>query len=232
MWIHDHLRIQVDSFFLQFISDGGETALSFSKNGRVFGVAFRLAGSTLAGRALYPHVLCKNCSVSLNLDSQGVSWYPGPPGYCPLPMVPSANRSQAPFPPSHKKDCEVCFLWSYLNLLYLPPRKLVKWAVGVFQMIFCISVFHSLSSPGVDDGWHAGFWKEPLGWEPHGQEPREALQCAQHELYPSLHEGEHMTEKNPDIKGLQMICIVTMSVYRYNSHPGFIRFTHLPDFFF
>lgn len=98
------------SFFLQFISNGEETELSFSKNGRFLGVAFRLAVSTLAGRALYPHILCKNCSVSLNLDSQGVTWYPGPLGYCPLAMLPSAHRTRAPRPPSHRKDCEVRFL--------------------------------------------------------------------------------------------------------------------------
>ncbi|TSQ35293.1 Heterogeneous nuclear ribonucleoprotein U-like protein 1 [Bagarius yarrelli] len=93
-----------------FISDSGETELSFSKNGRFLGVPFRLAGSTLGGRALYPHVLCKNCSVSLNLDSQGLTWYPGPPGYCPLVMLPSEHRIQAPLPPSHRKDCEVLLM--------------------------------------------------------------------------------------------------------------------------
>ncbi|KAB5565460.1 hypothetical protein PHYPO_G00241820 [Pangasianodon hypophthalmus] len=105
-----------------FISDGGETELSFSKNGRFLGVAFRLSGSTLAGRALYPHVLCKNCSVSLNLDSQGVTWYPGPPGYCPLPMLPSALRPQAPLPPSHRKDCEV------LMMVGMPGSGKSHWA--------------------------------------------------------------------------------------------------------
>ncbi|KAK3526697.1 hypothetical protein QTP70_032082 [Hemibagrus guttatus] len=93
-----------------FISDGGETELSFSKNGLFLGVAFRLAGSVLAGCALYPHVLCKNCSVSLNLDPQGMTWYPGPPGYSPLAMLPSAHRTQAPLPPSHRKDCEVMMM--------------------------------------------------------------------------------------------------------------------------
>ncbi|KAK2834257.1 hypothetical protein Q7C36_014958 [Tachysurus vachellii] len=107
-----------------FISDCGETELSFSKNGLFLGVAFRLAGSILAGRALYPHVLCKNCSVSLNLDPRGVTWYPGPPGYCPLPMLPSAHRSQAPLPPSHRKDCEV------LMMVGMPGSGKSHWAVS------------------------------------------------------------------------------------------------------
>ncbi|XP_060771191.1 heterogeneous nuclear ribonucleoprotein U-like protein 2 isoform X2 [Neoarius graeffei] len=105
-----------------FISDGGETELSFSKNGHFLGVAFRLTGSALAGRALYPHVLCKNCSVSLNLDSQGETWYPGPPGYCPLPVLPSAHRTQAPLPPAHRKDCEV------LMMVGMPGSGKSYWA--------------------------------------------------------------------------------------------------------
>ncbi|MBZ5782114.1 SPRY domain-containing protein, partial [Klebsiella aerogenes] len=55
-------------FLIQFISETGEATLSFHKNGHSLGVAFRLTSSALRGQALYPHVLCKNCSVSINLD--------------------------------------------------------------------------------------------------------------------------------------------------------------------
>lgn len=177
-------------FYFQFISDGGETELSFSKNGRYLGVAFRVVGSSLAGRALYPHVLCKNCSVSLNLDSQGVAWYPGPPGFCSLTMVPSADRTRAPLSPSHRKDCEVQYLSSYLDRLHRSHLKALS-----FLIICCISIFHTFSFSGADDGWHARFWKEPLGREPHGHKPREALQRAKHKRYPSLHEGEQKKDK-------------------------------------
>ncbi|XP_072524375.1 heterogeneous nuclear ribonucleoprotein U-like protein 2 [Salminus brasiliensis] len=92
-----------------FISEGGEAELLFYKNGRSLGVAFCISSSTLAGRALYPHVLCKNCSVSLNLE-QGAVWYPGPLGYSPLHVIPSAQRTRGPLPPSHRKDCEVLMM--------------------------------------------------------------------------------------------------------------------------
>ncbi|KAF7702319.1 heterogeneous nuclear ribonucleoprotein U-like protein 2 [Silurus meridionalis] len=105
-----------------FISDSGETELSFSKNGHFLGVAFRLADFTLAGRALFPHVLCKNCSISLNLDSQDVPWYPSPPGYCSLAVLSPANRIQAALPPLHRKDCEV------LLMVGMPGSGKSHWA--------------------------------------------------------------------------------------------------------
>uniref|UniRef100_A0A8B9HQV5 Si:ch211-107m4.1 n=1 Tax=Astyanax mexicanus TaxID=7994 RepID=A0A8B9HQV5_ASTMX len=93
-----------------FISDCGEAELLYYKNGRSLGEAFRISSSILAGRALYPHVLCKNCSIALNLDPEGVMWYPGPPDYCPLPVLPSAQRTRGPLPPPCRKDCEVLMM--------------------------------------------------------------------------------------------------------------------------
>ncbi|KAF5897589.1 heterogeneous nuclear ribonucleoprotein U-like protein 2, partial [Clarias magur] len=132
-----------------FISDGRETELSFSKNGRVLGVAFRLADFTLAGRALYPHVLCKNCSVSLNLDSQGGTWYPGPPGYCPLPELVSVHRTQAPLSPSHRKECEV------LMMVGMPGSGKSHWAENHiaknpekrYNMLSTNSILHCMRLP-------------------------------------------------------------------------------------
>ncbi|XP_076861988.1 heterogeneous nuclear ribonucleoprotein U-like protein 2 [Brachyhypopomus gauderio] len=93
-----------------FIGEDGQAELSFHKNGHSLGMAFHLGPSSLAGRALYPHVLCKNCSVSVNLDLQGAVWYPGPPGYCPLPSLPRALRTRGPMPPAHRRDCEVLLM--------------------------------------------------------------------------------------------------------------------------
>ncbi|XP_026862969.2 heterogeneous nuclear ribonucleoprotein U-like protein 2 isoform X1 [Electrophorus electricus] len=93
-----------------FIGEGGQAELSFHKNGRSLGVAFRLGPASLAGRALYPHVLCKNCSVSVNLDPQGAMWYAGPPGYCPLPTLPPTLRTRGPVPPPHRRECEVLLM--------------------------------------------------------------------------------------------------------------------------
>ncbi|XP_062846460.1 heterogeneous nuclear ribonucleoprotein U-like protein 2 [Trichomycterus rosablanca] len=93
-----------------FISEAGQAELSFSKNGHHLGVAFHLDDYMLAGRALYPHVLCKNCSVSLNLDPGGTAWHPGPSGYCPFPALPSTQLTRASLSPSHRKDCEMLMM--------------------------------------------------------------------------------------------------------------------------
>ncbi|XP_030621320.1 heterogeneous nuclear ribonucleoprotein U-like protein 1 [Chanos chanos] len=104
------------------LSEGSEVELSFYKNGFGLGVAFRLSSSTLGGRALYPHVLCKNCSISVNLSSTGEPWYPGPPGYCPLAALPPEQRTRAPPPPTLKSECEV------LMMVGMPGAGKTHWA--------------------------------------------------------------------------------------------------------
>ncbi|XP_048087102.1 heterogeneous nuclear ribonucleoprotein U-like protein 1 [Alosa alosa] len=90
-----------------WISDTEESELSFYKNGLSLGVAFRLEPSQLKGHTLYPHVLCKNCSVSLNLDPVGAPWYCGPVGFTPLPALQHHERTRAPQPPASREECEV-----------------------------------------------------------------------------------------------------------------------------
>lgn len=113
-----------------------------------------------------------------------------------------------------------------------PLKQVDQWCFSDDLWLFH---FHSFSSSGADVGWNARFWKEPLGWEPQSQEPREALQCAKHKLCPSLDEGEHKTEKNKptilkDCNYTVLSIEITMSVYRYNSYAILIRFTQLPDY--
>lgn len=93
-------------FLIQFISETGEATLSFHKNGRSLGVAFRLTSSALKGQALYPHVLCKNCSVSVNLDPD-TPWHPFPAGFCTLAVLPPGQRTRASLPTASKSECEV-----------------------------------------------------------------------------------------------------------------------------
>ncbi|XP_049330797.1 heterogeneous nuclear ribonucleoprotein U-like protein 2 isoform X6 [Astyanax mexicanus] len=133
-----------------FISDCGEAELLYYKNGRSLGEAFRISSSILAGRALYPHVLCKNCSIALNLDPEGVMWYPGPPDYCPLPVLPSAQRTRGPLPPPRRKDCEV------LMMVGMPASGKSHWVQKHvaknpekhYNVLSTNSILHCMRLPG------------------------------------------------------------------------------------
>ncbi|XP_016336671.1 heterogeneous nuclear ribonucleoprotein U-like protein 2 isoform X1 [Sinocyclocheilus anshuiensis] len=104
-----------------FISETGEAMLSFHKNGRSLGVAFHLNSSTLGGQDLFPHVLCKNCSVSVNLDPEA-PWHPFPAGFCTLLTLPHAQSTRALLPTASKSDCEV------LMMIGLPGSGKTHWA--------------------------------------------------------------------------------------------------------
>ncbi|KAL1262363.1 hypothetical protein QQF64_007628 [Cirrhinus molitorella] len=104
-----------------FISETGETTLSFHKNGLSLGVAYHLNSSTLGGQALYPHVLCKNCSVSVNLDSD-TPWHPYPTGFSTLLALPPGQRTRALLQTASKSECEV------LMMVGLPGSGKTHWA--------------------------------------------------------------------------------------------------------
>lgn len=114
------------------IDETGEATLSFHKNGRSLGVAFHLNSSVLEGQALYPHVLCKNCSVSVNLDPDA-PWYPFPAGFSALSTLPPGQRTRAPLPAASKSDCEVLMMvgmpgsgkthWAQAHILQNPSKR-------------------------------------------------------------------------------------------------------------
>ncbi|XP_073676843.1 heterogeneous nuclear ribonucleoprotein U-like protein 1 [Garra rufa] len=104
-----------------FVSETGEVTLSFHKNGCSLGEAFHLNSSTLGGQALYPHVLCKNCSVSVNLNPE-TPWHPYPAGFSTLLALPPGQRTRALLPTASKSECEV------LMMVGLPGSGKTHWA--------------------------------------------------------------------------------------------------------
>ncbi|XP_010896671.2 heterogeneous nuclear ribonucleoprotein U-like protein 1 [Esox lucius] len=98
--------------------------LSFHKNGRPMGVAFHLSPAALSGCVLYPHVLCKNTSVTLNLNPISPPWYLGPAGYSPLPSLPADHWIRNANPPTSKQQCEV------LMMVGLPGSGKTHWAMA------------------------------------------------------------------------------------------------------
>ncbi|KAM4621135.1 heterogeneous nuclear ribonucleoprotein U-like protein 2 isoform 2-T2 [Polymixia lowei] len=110
-----------------FFSRHGAVELSFHKNGRPMGVAFCLGASVLRGRALFPHVLCRSCSVRFHLDPTAPSWYPSPPGYTPLVALPVGDRLRAPLAPTSRRQSEV------VMMVGLPGSGKSHWAKAYME---------------------------------------------------------------------------------------------------
>uniref|UniRef100_H3ALN7 Heteroous nuclear ribonucleoprotein U like 2 n=1 Tax=Latimeria chalumnae TaxID=7897 RepID=H3ALN7_LATCH len=102
--------------------EGEEVELSFSKNGQDLGIAFKISKESMADRALYPHVLCKNCAVELNFGQKEAPFFPIPEGFAFLQDVPLEDRLRAKLPPKSKEECEV------LMLVGLPGAGKTHWA--------------------------------------------------------------------------------------------------------
>ncbi|KAF3838548.1 hypothetical protein F7725_010316 [Dissostichus mawsoni] len=106
----------------QSFSSDGAVELSFHKNGGLMGQAFSLDASLLLARPLFPHVLCKGCSVRFLLDPTAPPWYPGPPGFTPLAALSAGQRERAALPPTSRAQGEV------LLMVGLPGSGKSHWA--------------------------------------------------------------------------------------------------------
>ncbi|CAM4612323.1 unnamed protein product [Leuciscus chuanchicus] len=131
-----------------FISETGEATLSFHKNGRSLGVAFHLTSSALRGQALYPHVLCKNCSVSVNLDPDA-PWHPFPAGFCTLVTLPPGQRTRTTLPTTSKSEYEVLMMvgmpgsgkthWAQAHMLQNPRKR--------YSLLSTVSILNCMREP-------------------------------------------------------------------------------------
>ncbi|XP_029020612.1 heterogeneous nuclear ribonucleoprotein U-like protein 2 [Betta splendens] len=131
--------------YASFSTDGA-VQLSFHKNGRFLGVAFSLAATVLQGRPLFPHVVCKSCSVRFHLDPTAPPWYPCPPGFTLLPALPARQRVRATSVSFSTAQCEVLLLvglpgsgkshWSK-NHMKQHPEKQYK-LLGTEELLTCM----------------------------------------------------------------------------------------------
>ncbi|XP_054872722.1 heterogeneous nuclear ribonucleoprotein U-like protein 2 isoform X2 [Amphiprion ocellaris] len=131
--------------YASFSSDGA-VELSFHKNGRFMGVAFTLDASVLLGCALFPHVLCKSCSVRLLLDPTTPPWYPEPPGFTPLAVLRADQRVRSTSAPSCRAQCEVVLmvglpgsgktLWARTHMKQHPEKQYKL--LGTEELLACM----------------------------------------------------------------------------------------------
>ncbi|XP_056126191.1 heterogeneous nuclear ribonucleoprotein U-like protein 1 [Rhinichthys klamathensis goyatoka] len=99
-----------------------QVKMAFSKNGKWLDVAFHISKEELAGRALYPHILVKNCAVQFNFGQQDEPFFPLPEEYTFIGTVDMENRVRGTIGPTNKSDCEV------LMMVGLPACGKTTWA--------------------------------------------------------------------------------------------------------
>ncbi|XP_017263558.1 heterogeneous nuclear ribonucleoprotein U-like protein 2 [Kryptolebias marmoratus] len=127
-------------------STDGSVELFFHKNSRFMGAAFSLDASVLRSRPLFPHVLCKSCSVRFLLDSAEPQWYPGPPGFTPLAALPAGQRVRSSSAPTSRAQSEVVMmvglpgsgksLWVQTHMKKHPEKK--YRLLGTEELLACM----------------------------------------------------------------------------------------------
>ncbi|XP_047247327.1 heterogeneous nuclear ribonucleoprotein U-like protein 1 isoform X1 [Girardinichthys multiradiatus] len=100
-----------------------EVEMGFSKNGVNLGVAFRTTKEALAGRALFPHVLVKNCAVEFNFGQKREPYFPQQEGYTFLHDRPMEEKIRGTKGPANKSECEI------LMMVGLPACGKTTWAI-------------------------------------------------------------------------------------------------------
>ncbi|KAL8219774.1 UNVERIFIED_CONTAM: Heteroproteinous nuclear ribonucleoprotein U-like protein 1, partial [Gekko kuhli] len=102
---------------------GDDIEISFMKNGKWLGVAYRVRKEVLGGHALFPHVLVKNCSIEFNFGQREDPYFPVPPGFTFIQHLPLSERVRGTIGPKSKGECEI------LMMVGLPAAGKTTWAI-------------------------------------------------------------------------------------------------------
>ncbi|XP_031719402.1 heterogeneous nuclear ribonucleoprotein U-like protein 1 isoform X1 [Anarrhichthys ocellatus] len=102
---------------------GDEVEMGYSKNGVSLGVAFQTTKEALAGRALFPHVLVKNCAVEFNFGQRLQPYFTPPEGYTYIHNLGMEDKIRGTKGPAIKSECEI------LMMVGLPACGKTTWAI-------------------------------------------------------------------------------------------------------
>ncbi|KAK2711858.1 heterogeneous nuclear ribonucleoprotein U-like protein 1 isoform X2 [Artemia franciscana] len=106
--------------YLDISEEGAK--ISYAKNDKDLGEAFAITSEELGNRALFPHVLTKNCDFECNFGQMETPWFPIQEGYTFIGKLPVEERVQGPQPPPSRKECEIIMLCG------LPGSGKTTWA--------------------------------------------------------------------------------------------------------
>ncbi|KAL6463449.1 hypothetical protein MHYP_G00278400 [Metynnis hypsauchen] len=101
---------------------GEQVEMAFSKNGKWLGTCYHISREALAGRALFPHVLVKNCSIEFNFGQREEPFFPPPEGFTFIQDLPLQDRTRGSLGPATKAECEM------LMMVGLPGSGKTTWS--------------------------------------------------------------------------------------------------------
>jgi heterogeneous nuclear ribonucleoprotein U-like protein 1 len=88
----------------------------------IHGVAFTLPREELNGRALFPHILTKNCRFEVNFGQKEEPWFPPTEGYEWASEIPLGNRLPGASRPATMAECHM------IAMCGLPGTGKTTWA--------------------------------------------------------------------------------------------------------
>ncbi|XP_034944568.1 heterogeneous nuclear ribonucleoprotein U-like protein 2 isoform X2 [Chelonus insularis] len=104
------------------MESGDEIVITYTLNGESLGEAFRIQKSELEGKALFPHLLTKNCAFVCNFGDEEAWNQKILDGYSPVGQVDIKDRTPGPRRPDKREECEM------LMMCGLPASGKTVWA--------------------------------------------------------------------------------------------------------
>ncbi|XP_066970819.1 heterogeneous nuclear ribonucleoprotein U-like protein 1 isoform X2 [Macrobrachium rosenbergii] len=89
--------------------DSEPITMSFSVNGRNFGKCYEVSHRSLQGKALFPHILTKNCTFKVNFGSE-YPWFQPMARYTFVGQIPLEERVLGAQGPETRQDSEVIMM--------------------------------------------------------------------------------------------------------------------------